>query len=151
MKADALGLLNELGIPNLDLTDEGARLQFYPVDYHGDARRMWSFQYQGESYNVGSLLATRHAHGVGWPGHWEVATDIRWVADAPAPTGLDDRRPPLPVPVRELLPNERIEVGLFGGPRIVRTDRPQAGPAGQFTEADRALLRQILALLQSPV
>jgi len=54
------------------------------------------------------------------------------------------------MPVRDLLSNEKIDVSLFGGPQIVRTDRQQkkADSSGQFLDADRALLREILRLVQ---
>jgi hypothetical protein len=149
-RVDAESLLAAMNLTSVDLVDEADSMQYYKVDYRDDARRLWSFFYKGGNYNVGSLLANRNAHGIGWPGHWEVGSTIRWVADSPAPTGLDDRRSPRPMPVRDLLSNEKIDVSLFGGPQIVRTDRQQkkADSSGQFLDADRALLREILRLVQ---
>lgn len=149
LRSDAEKLLAELGLRGVELFDDAGLMQYYKVDYRDEPRRLWSFFFKGGNYNVGSLLANRHHYGVGWPGHWEVGSTIRWVADPPAPTGLDDRRPARPMPVRDLLANEKVEAALFGGPQIVRTDRQQkASFVNQFTEADRALLREILRLLQ---
>jgi hypothetical protein len=101
--------------------------------------------YKGVGYNVGTLLAGKNRNGVGAPGHWTVADTIEWVAAPPAPTGAGDQRPPREVPVRELLPNEKIGMTLMG-PTILRTDRQQVSAelSGQFTENDRAMLREIL-------
>jgi hypothetical protein len=153
LRSDGESLLIEIGLSGVELVDEADAMQYYKVDYRDDPRRLWSFFYKGGTYNVGSLLANRHHYGVGWPGHWEVGSTIRWVADPPAPTGLDDRRQPRPMPVRDLLANEKIDVDLFSGPRILRTDRQQAKAesSGQFLETDRALLREILRLVQPKV
>jgi hypothetical protein len=55
------------------------------------------------------------------------------------------------MPARDLLANEEIEVTLFSGPQIVRTDRQQTNAeiAGQFTDADRSLIQEILRLIQA--
>jgi hypothetical protein len=151
LRAEAEGLIEEIGLSGVELIDEADSMRYYTVDYRDDPRRIWSFSYKGGLYNVGSLLANRNHFGVGWPGHWEVGSTIRWLADPPAPTGLDDRRAPRPMPVRDLLPNEEVDATLFGGPQIIRTDRQQkkAEASGQFTDADRSLLREILRLLQN--
>ena len=68
-----------------------------------------------------------------------------WVSDPPAPTGVLDTRPPVPAPVRPLLPNEKLEAGPMGiGVMVVRTDL-QSGPkdSGGFTDSDRATLNKI--------
>lgn len=149
LRSEAAKLLVELGLTGVELVDEADSMQYYRVDYRDDPRRLWSFFYKGGQYNVGSLLANRHHYGVDWPGHWEVGSTIRWVSDPPAPAGLDDQRPPRPMPVRDLLANEKIESALFGGPQIVRTDRQKRTEvSGQFMDADRALLQEILRLLQ---
>jgi hypothetical protein len=151
LRADADALLKELGLAGTPLVDAAESMIAFKIDYKDDERRMWQFLYKGDWINVGALLANKNAHGMGWPGHWDIDAAIRWVADPPAPTGLDDRRPPRPMPVRELLSTEKIDVALFGGPQIVRTDRQQqrAESSGQFLESDRALLREILRLVQA--
>lgn len=150
LRTDADALLKELGLAGTPLVDAAESMIAFKIDYKDDERRVWQFLYQGDWINVGALLMNKNAHGVGWPGHWDISTEIRWVAEPPAPTGLDDRRPARPMPVRELLANEKIDVALFGGPQIVRTDRQQqkATSSGQFLESDRALLREILRLVQ---
>jgi hypothetical protein len=66
------------------------------------------------------------------------------VADPPAPTGLDDPRPPRPLPVRGQLPNEIIQTGLMGV-SVARTDLPQqnAIQSGAFLPDNRATLQGI--------
>jgi hypothetical protein len=143
LETEARALLAELGLAELPLYDEGAGSAM-PVDYAGDPRRMWNFVYKGVPYSVGGLLASKYRNGVGAPGRWAVGETIEWIPAPPAPTGLDDTRPPREMPVRDLLPNERIAMNMMG-PMIVRTDRQQAQAemAGQFTPADRAILREL--------
>ncbi|MEO8098126.1 MAG: hypothetical protein ABI811_10525 [Acidobacteriota bacterium] len=143
LESQAHDLLAELGLPDLLLTDQGEGSSL-PVDYTDEPRRMWDFSYKGASYSVGGLLANKNREGIGYPGRWSVGEAIEWFPDAPAPTGLDDTRPPRDMPVRELLANEVISAGLMG-PMVVRTDLQKAAGeiAGQFTSDDRALLREI--------
>lgn len=143
LESEARALLAELGLSNAILYDEGAGSAM-PVDYGDDPRRMWNFAHKGQSYSVGGLLASKHREGIGAPGRWVIGETIEWIADPPAPTGLDDTRPPRELPVRDLLPNERIAQTLMGA-LIVRTDRQQAlaEATGQFTAADRAVLLDI--------
>lgn len=148
LESEARALLRELGLVGLELVDEG-RGSIMPVDYGDDPRRVWDFIYKGIPYNAGSLLASKYRNGIGAPGEWAIGDKIEWIAAPPAPTGLDDQRPPREMPVRDLLPNEKIAVTLMGA-NIVRTDlqRPQTDGGGQFTEADRSMLREILRLLE---
>ena len=71
-----------------------------------------------------------------------------WVPDPPAPTGIGDTRPPVNMPVRDLLANEKLQTGLMGV-SVVRTDLQQQvdQQAGQFTADDRATLQQIFQLV----
>jgi hypothetical protein len=57
---------------------------------------------------------------------------------------MDDTRQSRQFPVRELLPNERLQVTLMGV-GVQRTDIAQAtaGSSGQFTAEDREMLREI--------
>jgi hypothetical protein len=145
LRTDAEALLKELGLSEVELVDEGVGTVF-PVMYGDDARRQWFFVYKNEVHNVGSLLASRNAAGIGSPGHWSVGETVEWIPDPPAPTGLQDSRPPREVPVRDMLANERISMTLMG-PVIVRTDRLQEA-SGQFTETDRLTLKEIQQLVQ---
>ncbi|MEO5924840.1 MAG: hypothetical protein ABIR70_13555 [Bryobacteraceae bacterium] len=149
LRSEGLALLGELGLSNLQLFDEGEGSVF-PVVYGDDEpRRQWFFVYKGEVHGVGGLLGIKNAKGIGYPGHWAVGETIDWVPDPEPPTGLKDARPPREVPVRDLLPNEKIAMTLMG-PIIVRTDRmqAQAEASGQFTEMDRQTLKEIQRLVQ---
>jgi hypothetical protein len=147
LESEAHALLDELGLSGIPLYDEGEGSAM-PVDYAGDPRRMWDFVYKGVPYGIGPLIASKHRNGIGAPGRWVIGDTIQWITDAPAPTGLDDQRPPRDVPSRDLLPNEKIGMTLMG-PTILRMDRQQASSeaAGQFTESDRAILREVHRLL----
>lgn len=142
--ADAQALLTELGLSGIELKDEGAGGAL-PVFYGDEPRRQWFFTYKGSTYGAGELLASKHRGGIGAPGHWSIGDTIEWLADAPAPTGINDTRAPREMPVRDLLPNERIGMTLMG-PTVLRLDQQPDG--GQFTEADRQVLREIRRLLQ---
>jgi hypothetical protein len=143
LESDAQALMKELGGDNLQQEE----LPSFPADYPSDEpRRLWNFQIQGQTVNVGSLLLSRNAQGIGAPGHWDVsAPQPVWVPDPPGPTGADDTRPPWEMPVRDLLPNEQLYLGLLGIVGVVRTDLQNAEDeaSGKFTAADRATLRTI--------
>jgi hypothetical protein len=129
--------------------DEG-ETPVFPVVYPADEpRRMWSFVVNGHVENAGILLLNMNSNGIGAPGGWQnSASGLIWVP-APAPTtGLDDTRPPRDMPVRDLLPNEKLQAGLMGV-SVVRTDleQQQAQQEGQFTPDDRATLQQIYQMV----
>jgi hypothetical protein len=143
LQSDAQALMTELGGANLQQEDLASFPATYPSD---ELRRPWYFVVQGQSVNVGALLLTRNAKGVGAPGHWDVSSPQPvWVPDPPAPTGEDDARPPRAMPVRDLLPNEQLYRGTMGMLGVVRTDlqKTAAEASGQFTADDRAMLRMI--------
>jgi hypothetical protein len=157
LESDANALLPVFG--GTSLLDQGITPVF-PVVYPADeARRMWAIVMpNGNQLNVGLLLLERNAGGVGSPGHWDTSADSFpggypvWSADAAAPTGLDDTRPHCAMPVRPLLPNERIgmqTLGILASPVIMRTDLGQAAAelAGQFTPADRQILTEVYRIL----
>jgi hypothetical protein len=143
LENDAQALLTQLGGSNLQQED----LPSFPASYPSDElRRPWYFLLDGQTVNVGALLLTRNAQGVGAPGHWDVSSPQPvWVPDPPAPTGADDTRPPRGMPVRDLLPNEQLYSGVMGILGVVRTDLQNAAneASGQFTPDDRAMLRMI--------
>jgi hypothetical protein len=133
------------------LFDDGATAvlpNIYPAD---EPRRSWSFLWNGRAINVGQLLVQENAHGVGAPGHWDISSGSPvWIADPASPSGLDDPRPPRPVPVRALLPNEQLEAGPTGfGAQVLRTDLQLAAAEanGAFTPDDRAMLTQIFQIV----
>lgn len=129
-----------------DLDDEG-RGGIFPTEYPpSEPRRMWYFMYRGLPINVGALLFNRHRRGVDAPGHWDTTgTDPRWIPDPPAPTGLAESYPAREMPLRELLPNEKLASGMMGDVYVVRTDKQaeQIAEADHFTPEDRVLLRAI--------
>jgi hypothetical protein len=127
---------------------DAAQNPSFPVQYGDEPRREWAFLYRGSVYNAGGLLRAKNEAGIGAPGHWQVAEAIAWSPDPPAPTGMDDQRPPRPMPVRDLLSNEVLGQTLMG-PVVVRTDRRAAvlntglESGNQFTPSDRAMLHEI--------
>ena len=149
LEAEAQALMTALS--GVGLFDDGATAilpNIYPVD---EPRRSWSFLWHGRALNAGQLLVQQFAKGVGAPGHWDVSSGSPvWVSDPPPPSGLDDTRPPRPVPVRALLPNEQLQPGPMGfGVQVLRTDLQLAAAKanGAFTADDRAMLMQIFQLV----
>ncbi|MEQ1886220.1 MAG: hypothetical protein ABL967_14235 [Bryobacteraceae bacterium] len=154
LEDDARAVMTEVG--GTGLFDEGALSRnavsypkaSYPAD---EQRRIWAFQVNGQQYFAGLLLASKYGLGVGWPGRWDFSRGYPlWVSDPPPPTGIADSRPPVPAPVRTLLPSERLQAGPMGiGVVVARLDLEEASAAGGFTPADRAMLQKILEVLQS--
>lgn len=147
LQSDAEALMAALG--GTALMDEGVSTVFPIVYPPNEPRRVWDFTVNGQSCNAGSLLFLQNANGVGAPGHWNLSeTSPVWVPDPPAPTGVGDTRPPVNMPVRDLLPNEKLQTGLMGV-SVVRTDLQQQvdQQAGQFTSDDRATLQQIFQIV----
>ncbi len=146
MQADAQALMTTLGGTNL--TDDGASKTdpaIYPPD---EQRRIWQFTIGTAVYNAGLLLASEYAQGVGWPGHWDQSRGYPvWVADPPVPTGVNDPRPQVGIPVRALLPNEQLGTLMGIGPVVIRTDLTPSNTSAGFTEEDRGTLQQILQMV----
>jgi hypothetical protein len=147
LERDARALMAAVGGDSL--VDEGNTAVF-PVSYPPDEpRRMWAIVYHGTPLNAGIQLLNQNAAGVGAPGHWLLSpTEPVWVPAPPAPTGIDDTRPPRAMPSRDLLANEKLQTGLMGI-GVIRTDlvQQQAEQSGQFTGDDRATLQQIYQIL----
>jgi hypothetical protein len=147
LQSDAQSLMNLVG--GSGLFDEGLSSTF-PVMYPAsEPRRLWDFLFNGQIINVGALLQSQNANGVGSPGHWDTSSgQPQWIPDPAPPTGVDDPRPARDMPVRNLLPNEKFQVGLMGV-SVIRTDLQQqtAQTAGEFTPDDRATLQQIYQIL----
>ena len=146
LEADARSLLTTLGATGL--IDEGATTIFPVVYPPEEQRRMWAILLPSRGpVNVGVLLQARGAKGVGAPGHWDLSSSgSAWAADPLPPAGFDDRRPARPVPVRGLLPNERLQPGAMGfGVEVLRTDLhlEAAKRRGAFTADDRKMLEEV--------
>jgi hypothetical protein len=147
LTSDAQQLMTEIG--GASIIDEG-NSPVFPVIYPAnEPRRVWDIVFQGEPLNVGLLLAAKYANGVGAPGQWNTSSGTPvWVPAPPPPTGAGDTRPPRPMPVRSLLPNEKFQTGLMGV-GIIRTDLQESNgeQSGQFTMDDRATLQQIYQIV----
>lgn len=106
--------------------------------------------------NVAQLIASVNRKGVGHPGSWVIKqAGGYWEFDIPedGPSGLGQLG--LPVPVRDLLPNEQIIGNLAGDPFIMKKAAaaeppPVVAPStgGGFSSADHDALQEILALLR---
>ena len=149
LQADAAALMTQLGGSNLvdsGVTDTPLDPVVYPAT---ELRRMWEFMLAGTPLNAGLLLAAENASGLGAPGQWNLTSPGSPVwAPTVIPTGVDDTRPSVAMPLRSLLANEELvpsPLGL-GGATIVRTDLAAAQGQG-YTAADRALLQQIYNLV----
>ena len=149
-ESEARALMAELG--GTGIVDDGINV-FAPVYYPADEpRRMWSVTLGGGRHdNAGGLLRMRNAMGVGAPGRWRDSQGVlAWVSDPPAPTGLDDSRAAVDIPVRALLPNEELRTGAMGfGLLIHRTDLEQESLArsGGFTAEDRRQLGEVYRIV----
>jgi hypothetical protein len=147
LESEARALMAIVG--GTDLVEDGNTAVF-PVVYPADEpRRMWAIIYKGRLVNVGNLLLNLNSKGVGAPGKWDFSSsEPAWVPAPAPPTGLDDTQPPREMPVRDLLPNEKFQMGLMGV-SIIRTDlsQQQGQLDGQFTPDDRATLLQIYQIV----
>jgi hypothetical protein len=148
LESDAQALMAVVG--GTGLLDEGSGGGVFPTVYPAnEPRRLWDIVFEGHPVNVGALLALEYANGIGAPGSWDSSSgEPVWIPAPAAPTGLDDVRAPRDMPVRDLLPNEKIQAGLMGV-SILRTDLQQQAneQAGQFTPDDRATLQQIYQIV----
>jgi hypothetical protein len=104
------------------------------INWNGEARRPWHVRMvNGHAYAAGILIAQKCARGVGAPGFWRLSQqgDPVWqpleqIASVPNANVM-------PVPVRDLLPNERFGADSFSAsPAVIRTDLelPGSGPVG---------------------
>jgi hypothetical protein len=148
LQADAQALMTLFGATQI--MDEGTGSAIFPVVYPPDEpRRMWNVIFKGQPLNAGLLLLQQNANGEGAPGNWDwSSSDPVWIAAPPAPTGLNDTRQARDMPVRDLLANEKFQIGLMGV-SIVRVDLQQQADqqAGQFTADDRATLQGVYQIL----
>lgn len=106
----------------------------FRVLWNTETRRRFVIIVGGIARMAESLVSQRYERGVGHPGKWIMdGAEPRFVpaqvATEPPPNAEE-----IPVPLRALLPNERIEVSPFAGPVVVRADMESA-PAG--SDGDR--------------
>lgn len=111
----------------------------------GETRRVWEIVLtRGNStvhLNVGHLLKQMNQFGAGAPGHWFWSSpDAQlpiWLHDIdPGQLANNDPRPPWPVPVRDLLPNESWYPTPFGI-KIQRSDLQSSTPAPNSAQLQR--------------
>ncbi len=147
LESDARALMAALGGSGL-VQETGNSV--FPIVYPAlEPRRIWDFVVNGVLVNAGTLLLAQNANGIGAPGKWDTSKgEPVWIPAPPPPTGADDMRPAREMPVRDLLPNEKLQPGLMGV-SVIRTDlqQQQAVQEGQFTADDRATLQQIYRIL----
>jgi hypothetical protein len=122
-----------------------------------ETRRFFDVVVNGMSFNAGLLLKYEwYKNGVGAPGTWDLS-QLAMAGPVFNPTSYPDCSgvtASVPVPVRALLPNEQLTYAPFSGIQITRTDLASGAAsaptsASGFTAADRALLNQILQLLEA--
>lgn len=126
----------------------------FRIDWQGEQRRMWLIRIGERLYSAGLLLARKYRYGVGAPGSWSFAENGQpvWTPE-PQETGENDSRPEVPMPCRQLLPNEALYLGNPFKVVVYRTDResefnrPDAAQAG-FPPDLRATIERIDANLQ---
>jgi len=136
-REEAFAMCAELGVDTVALSEVNDVGPF-EVDWRGEARRFFCIGAQQEY--VGQLLRLKYANGVGAPGHWMIFENKHaWVVDNPASEPASGEE--VQVPVRDLLPDERIIVGFGGTPLIGRGDaQVELSP---FTAVDRIVLNDL--------
>jgi hypothetical protein len=114
--------------------------------YGSETRRNLNLVRESEQYSAAYILQQRFKNGLGHPGKWLIEKGVGPVFEpAVIPSGSGDSRPEVPVPVRPLLPNERIDTNPFGSV-VTRTDMTQNEPApgtGSLTVVQDKLLKQV--------
>lgn len=118
----------------------------WKVVWGSETRRNINFEFGSEVMNAATVLEERFKNGIGSPGQWVKGSSgqPQFVPDNP-PTGEADLRPEIPMVVRPLLPNERVDCNPFGCV-VTRTDLTTNEPApgtGSLTVAQDARLKTI--------
>ena len=133
LQSDAQTIANEIAplYPGQTITVLQEPPGVYHYVYGVDPRRQWVIQIGNNAIVAQTLIEAQNAHGIGYPGHWAItSTGITWVLDTPV-TSAPANAVNLAVPIRPLLPNEKIVLlpgTLFNqaGTWVVeRTDLPQ--------------------------
>ena len=81
-----------------------------------EKRRIWYIVLVGGGRVLaGFLLKRKYRNGVGAPGSWaNPETSPAWVPFKDVDDGERDLRPPVPIPIRDLYPEETLGVGFAG-------------------------------------
>lgn len=127
---EAVALAAELGL-GPDAVRESALGGLFRVEWNGEERRAWVIAWRGENLQVSLLLKLKYANGVGAPGRWNLdATSPTWMSEAQE-TGEQDTRPEVPIPVRKLLPGEKVASG-FGGLMMIQREDLSESPEDEM-------------------
>lgn len=151
--SEAQAMLAEIGDLNLTISDIGVPKAGCVFCYSkNDPNLPVSIYYIG-SMNVADYWPNRNVNGVGYPGKWiKSFTGVYQFVPDVQTDGQNSTFPPIPVPERALLANEKFKVvvlGLIPVAVLSRTDIPDStfggdtSSGGGFTDADRALLVDI--------
>ena len=114
---------------------------------YSDLRKVFNIRVgDGSRYAAGILFKARSiTNGIGSPGLWTVPVNGSPVwTPATTVTGEAETRV-IPVPVRELLPGERLQVNLANQIVVVSGEEAAPTSGGGFTAADREMLAALHA------
>jgi hypothetical protein len=121
----------------------------YSIDYNGETRQYLTIDWNGILVNVGQMLQTMYAAGVGAPGSWNLngsvpGTNPTWESAQPG-TAPTPNAQILPVPQRALLSNE-VFIETLMAVEVGRTDlaQPTGGTGGGLTSAQAQQLASAL-------
>lgn len=156
--ADAQAIVDEL-------TAAGAHVLSIKADtsiqtnWGTETRRQYEITFaDGVVCDAAGLMAAKCIAGVGAPGHWVVipGSEPIWVVEAQDDGGKAGAA--VPVPVRQLLSNERLVIGWAGLASIERTDlaadgEPTTAVTGLTTEqaAELAVIATTVATVSDKV
>jgi hypothetical protein len=136
-EAEALAVARELGVgpEGVRQSEFGGPWRF---SWNGESRRLWTVEWKGERLQASMLVAQRNGAGVGAPGRWETGgAEPVWAPEVITETGEQDPRPEAPIPVRRLLPGERVEQTFGGIWVVVREDLEPPSNEERLERIDR--------------
>lgn len=122
--AEAVALASELGL-DLNAVSESVLSGEFTIRWGKETRRHWVIEYRGSQVVAAALLRQKYQNGVGAPGHWDLTPNTPWWVPANPPAGETDLRPEVAMPVRKLLPDEKLVQG-FGGQWMVQRGSKKA-------------------------
>jgi len=150
---EAAAVAKEIGGTAVEATDWNGQKATYNYP-EGEKRRVWSIQLPGMLLAMSNAWRGRTegaGHGIGSPGHWNVADGgATWISEA---ADLGDRATgDVPVPSVDLAPDEEVAMVNIGGfPVLVVRKKNEAVPAippvtgGGLTAAQSDMLQQVFA------
>jgi hypothetical protein len=144
-RAEAEALGRELGLSVVEIPIPV--LPIHELAWNGETRRQWALALpNGKRAVAGLLLQQKYAGGIGAPGFWKFNAQGYPIWEPIHPITSNPNAKVMPLPVRGLLPNERLIADIFG-PAVVRTDLEAPGPAGS-DEAWKALVTAALGRIE---